>query len=925
MGYNLSQKHIFGFIMSLPKIYDPSAVEQKWYDFWLENKFFHSEPDIRDPHDPDYQESFTIVMPPPNVTGILHMGHMLNNTIQDMLVRRARMMGKNACWVPGTDHASIATEAKVVALLKEKGLNKKDIGRAKFLEEAYSWKEKYGGIILDQLKKLGASCDWDRTRFTMEPTLSESVIDTFIRLYNQGYIYRGARMVNWDPAGKTTVSDEEVNVKPVNGSLHYLNYPLVEGKGNITVATTRPETIMADVAICVHPDDPRYIILQGKMVRIPLFGREIPIITDSLVSMEFGTGCLKITPAHSLTDYEIGLKYGLPLIDVLNEDGTLNKEGGAYSGLDRFEARKKIVEDLRKEGYLEKSEAYTSQIGFSERTDAIIEPRISTQWFMRMEEFSKPALRAVYNPLGNTLIDLIPDKFLNTYRHWMENIRDWCISRQLWWGQQIPAWYNENQEFVVAKTREEAILLFMEKGLSFNMIYQDEDVLDTWFSSWLWPVTVFDGIANPENPDFKYYYPTNDLVTGHDILFLWVARMIMIGIDFSGKIPFDKVYLTGMVRDKLGRKMSKSLGNSPDPIGLIDQFGADSVRMGLLLSSPAGNDLLYDESLINQGRNFANKIWNAYRLIESWSEKIEWVNQEPIPDHEKIAISWFMEEILKVSEQLPGLYQDYRLSELLMMLYRLTWDDFCGWFLEMIKPQEGNTLHKDTFKASLRFFKIILMQLHPIMPFITEELWEALLVHDSFLAPGSSSIHKDIKKEKSIVFAQIRDLKPWLDSLITWENDNFNWAEFTGKTLKPSITEIRNIRNTYKIPMREGLGLGYIHNFNLQASGILYQKLAGIKEFICLETKPEKTVNFSFGSVEFFLFVEEKLDKEVEKTRILEELKYTQGFLNSVLVKLNNEKFMAKAKPEVRELETKKRDDALEKLRQLEESLKDLG
>jgi len=812
-----------------------------------------------------------------------------------------------------------------VALLKERGQTKKDIGRVKFLELAYEWKEKYGGIILEQLKKLGASFDWDRTRFTMEPDLSEAVIDTFIRLYNKGLIYRGARMVNWDPAGKTTVSDEEVNVKPVNGFLQYLKYPLVGMDGHIIVATTRPETIMADVAICVHPDDPRYTHLQGKKARIPLFGKEIPIITDTLVSMEFGTGCLKITPAHSLTDYEIGLKYSLPIVDVLNEDGTLNKEGGAYAGMDRFEARKRIVIDLKEQDFLEKTEPYTSQIGFSERTDVIIEPRISTQWFMRMEEFSKPALKAVYNPGGETLIDLIPDKFLNTYRYWMENIRDWCISRQLWWGQQIPAWYNENQEFVVAKTREEAVLLFMDKGLSFNMIRQDEDVLDTWFSSWLWPVSVFDGVKDPENPDFKYYYPTNDLVTGHDILFLWVARMIMIGMDYTGKVPFKKVYLTGMVRDKQGRKMSKSLGNSPDPIGLIDQFGADAVRMGLLLSSPAGNDLLYDESLINQGRNFANKIWNAYRLMESWSEKLDNDSQAPLLDHEAVAIAWFKEELIQVSNQLPGLYKEYRLSELLMQLYRLTWDDFCGWFLEMIKPQEGKTLNRATFAASLSFFRIILMQFHPIMPFITEELWEAVNSLDPTASMKKFKGVHDPLRSQSIMYAQITDLNPWLESIHLNNEFESSWAGFTHKTLKPSITEIRNIRNTYKIPMREALVLGYLYKDSLDVYTVLYQKLAGIRELSRLDKKPENTVNFSFGEVEFFLFVEEKLDKEVEKARIQEEIHYTQGFLKSVMVKLNNEKFMANAKAEVKELEMKKRDDALEKLKQLEESLNNLN
>jgi len=893
--------------MSLPKIYDPTEVEKKWYQYWMDHKFFHSTPDSREP--------FTIVMPPPNVTGILHMGHMLNNTIQDMLVRRARMTGKNACWVPGTDHASIATEAKVVGLLKEMGKTKKDIGRENFLEMAYAWKEKYGGIILEQLKKLGASCDWDRTRFTMEPLLSEAVIDQFIRLYNKGFIYRGARMVNWDPAGKTTVSDEEVIVKPVQGFLHFLKYPLVEGEGHLLVATTRPETIMADVAICVHPDDPRYISLQGKMARIPLFDREIPIITDPMVSMDFGTGCLKITPAHSLTDYEIGQKYSLPIIDVLEEDGTLNAQGGAYAGLDRFIARKKIVQDLKEHDFLEKSENYTSQIGFSERTDSVIEPRISTQWFMKMEEFSKPALKAFYNPGGETKIDLIPDRYMNTYRYWMENIRDWCISRQLWWGQQIPAWYNEENEWVVAKTREEAIALFKEKGMKTQAIRQDEDVLDTWFSSWLWPVSVFDGVKDPENKDFKYYYPTNDLVTGHDILFLWVARMAMIGLDLTGEVPFKKVYLTGMVRDKLGRKMSKSLGNSPDPLALIEQFGADAIRLGLLLSSAAGNDLLYDEALVHQGRNFANKIWNAFRLIESWNDRID-ISKTKVPDHEKASMAWFRNQLELKSEELPQLYAEYKLSEVLMILYRLTWDDFCGWYLEMVKPREEEGVHPETYAQTLNFFRILLMQLHPIMPFITEELWNSI--------PEKKDIKNQDPKSGSILFAQIHPLKNWLgDNKV--ENEEFmEMAAFMEKVLKPSVTEIRNTRNTYKIPMKQGLSLAYTAKKDLGLYAGLYQKLAGITELNKLASKPEGAVNLAYGDTEFYLMIEDKLDKEMERTRILEELTYTKGFLASVMVKLGNEKFMSKAKAEVKEMEVKKKEDAEEKIRILEESLKSL-
>jgi len=897
--------------MSLPKIYDPSLVEEKWYAYWIENKFFQSKPDQREP--------FTIVMPPPNVTGILHMGHMLNNTIQDVLIRRARMLGKNACWVPGTDHASIATEAKVVGLLKELGKSKKEIGRDKFMEYAFEWKEKYGGIILEQLKKIGASCDWDRTRFTMEKDLSDAVIEQFIRLYKKGLIYRGARMVNWDPTGKTAVSDEEVIYKSVQSQLHYLKYSLVDSEEFILVATTRPETILADVAVCVHPEDPRYHDFHGKLVKIPLTDREIPIITDSLVSMDFGTGCLKITPAHSLMDYEIGTRFGLPIIDILEEDGRLNEKGGKYAGLDRFEARKKIVIDLGKEGFLEKSENYTSQVGFSERTDAVIEPRISTQWFLKMDQLGGPALKAFISE-EKPEIQLIPDKYLNTYRHWMESIHDWCISRQLWWGQRIPAWYNENGDFVVAKLESEAREEFLKNGYSQESIHQDEDVLDTWFSSWLWPITVFDGVKDPQNLDFKYYYPTHDLVTAPEILFFWVARMVMIGLDLTGQVPFRKVYLTGIVRDKQGRKMSKSLGNSPDPLDLIHQYGADAIRMGLLLSSPAGNDLLYDEGQVQQGRNFANKIWNALRLMETWKSKLISSSDSLIPAHEKIAMDWFSQELRKFHEKTPKLFDEYRLSEFLMELYRLTWDGFCGWYLEMIKPSDSHSLHRKTFNQTLDFFKVILMNLHPVMPFITEELWGFIHLE---LEIDPQDFRERGKIGQSIMFARIDHWENYLPK-IQGNNQELNSAKITEEWIKPAITEIRNIRNSYQISFKEGLKLGYRSAHDLADYFSLFQKLAGIHEFEWLKEKPENTSPFKIGEVEFYLFIENKLDKEQEIQKIREEIGYTQGFLASVEAKLNNEKFMAHAKPAVKELELKKKSDAEEKLRSLGESLKSL-
>ncbi len=698
----------------IEKNYAPQEIEQKWYAFWLENKVFASKPN------PD-KEPYSIVIPPPNVTGVLHMGHMLNNTIQDILIRKARMEGKEACWVPGTDHASIATEAKVVAMLKEKGIEKKDISREEFLHHAFEWKDKYGGIILDQLKKLGASCDWDRTRFTMEPSLYQAVIDTFVRLYNKGLIYRGVRMVNWDPQGKTALSDEEVIHKDVQAKLYHIQYPLVDGSGHVTIATTRPETIMADAAICVNPADERYVHLHGKKVRIPLIDREISIIPDEYVTLDFGTGCLKVTPAHDLNDYELGLKHKLPVIDILNDDGTLNEKAILFVGVDRFDARRRIVKQLTEEGFLIHTEEYKSSVGTSERTGAVIEPKLSLQWFLKMEELAKPALDHVMNDD----IQLHPAKFKNTYRSWMENVRDWCISRQLWWGQQIPAFYLEDGTVIVAKDKKEALRIARDTYQLYALIEddltQDPDVLDTWFSSWLWPISVFDGIENPENEEINYYYPTNDLVTGPDILFFWVARMIMAGYEWRGELPFRNVYLTGIVRDKQGRKMSKSLGNSPDPLELIEKFGADGVRSGLLFSAPAGNDLLFDEKLCEQGRNFSNKIWNAFRLLKG----LEVEAGDSLEEHVR-ATQWFQAKLFQTIEEVQDQLGKFRISDALLSIYNLVWDDFCGKYLEIIKPAYQSPIRQSTLNQALGLFDQLMRLLHPYMPFITEEIWQAI-------------------------------------------------------------------------------------------------------------------------------------------------------------------------------------------------------
>jgi valyl-tRNA synthetase len=877
--------------MSISKTYQPKEAEDKWYSYWLQHKFFRSVPDEREP--------YTIVMPPPNVTGVLHMGHMLNNTIQDVLIRRARMQGKNACWVPGTDHASIATEAKVVAMLKERGIAKKDLSREEFLSYAWEWKEKYGGIILDQLKKLGASCDWDRTRFTMDEELSDAVIDTFIHLYKKGSIYRGVRMVNWDPQGKTAVSDEEVIRKEVNQKLYYIKYEVAGREEHgartyLTVATTRPETIMADAAICINPNDERYTHLHGKKAIIPLINREIPIILDEYVTMDFGTGCLKVTPAHDLNDYELGIKHNLPVIDILNDDGTLNEKAQILVGVDRFAARKKIAPLLEETGSLEKVEDYKSQIGFSERTDAVIEPKLSMQWFCKMDQLAKPALDYVLN--GD--IKLIPEKFTNTYRHWMENVKDWCISRQLWWGQQIPAWYLPNGQYVIAKTAEEALteakkLSTDNSQLTTNELIQDEDVLDTWFSSWLWPISVFDGFKDPENADINYYYPTNDLVTAPEILFFWVARMIMAGHEFRGKLPFKNVYLTGIVRDKLGRKMSKSLGNSPDPIELIEKFGADGVRVGMLLCSPAGNDLMFDESYCEQGRNFANKIWNAFKLIKGWEV------DKSLSNPNKIAIDWFDSRFNQALTEIEDNFKQYRLSEALMATYKLVWDDFCAWYLEMIKPVYQHPIDSETYQSTVTFFENILKILHPFMPFITEELW-----HDELFGERA-------EMDCCIVAQLPNNGKINTQLLAITEN------------IKQVITQIRNVRNSKQISPKETLQLSVkaTGDIDYLTYSSIISKLGNVEGLTLVEDKVGGAAAFMVHTDEFFIPLTENIDPAAESERLKKEQEYLIGFLRSVNAKLSNERFMSNAKPDIINNELNKKADAEAKLKIVEENL----
>ncbi len=876
-------------MFELPSKYDPKATEDKWYAWWMQNKMFESKPDAREP--------YTIVIPPPNVTGVLHMGHMLNNTIQDVLVRRARMAGKNACWVPGTDHASIATEAKVVAKLASEGINKTDLTREQFLEHAWEWTHKHGGIILEQLKKLGASCDWSRTCFTMDENLSKSVFKVFVDLYNKGKIYRGVRMVNWDPKAQTALSDEEVNYKEVQSKLYYLKYyisPLTpeEGRGAfVVIATTRPETILGDTAVCVHPDDPRYAHLRGRHVIVPLINRIVPVIPDEYVDIEFGTGALKITPAHDVNDYVLGEKYNLETIDIFNDDGTLNEKAQLYVGQDRFDVRKQIEIDLRNAGLLEKTEDYVNKVGFSERTDIPIEPKLSMQWFVSMEELSKPALRAVMDDV----IELYPSKFKNTYRHWMENIKDWCISRQLWWGHRIPAWYLPQGGFVVAENEEEALKAAREKtgnpDLALSDLRQDEDCLDTWFSSWLWPISVFDGINRPNNPDIKYYYPTNDLVTAPEILFFWVARMIIAGYEYMNDKPFGKVYLTGIVRDKLGRKMSKQLGNSPDPLVLIDHYGADGVRLGMLLTSPAGNDLPFDEQLCEQGRNFNNKIWNAFRLVKGWQvdEKIAQ------PKSSTQAVEWFDALLSRAVADIDDQMIKYRLSEALMAVYKLFWDDFSAWYLEMIKPDYQQPIDAKTYQSTLDFFEKLLQLLHPFMPFITEELWHHI---------------KDRKDGESIMVSAWPAAEKQNPELI----DAF-------EQLKETIVAIRSIRQEKNIPNKESLPL---MTMGATTYPELLSRLCNLSEITTVTLQPEGAVQFMVRTAEYFVPLVGKIDAEEEIKKLEAELKYQEGFLASVTKKLSNERFVAGAPAQVVETERKKQADAESRIQAIGRQLANL-
>ncbi|GHU62197.1 valine--tRNA ligase [Bacteroidia bacterium] len=873
--------------MTIASKYNPIEVEDKWYQYWMENNFFHSEPDEREP--------YTIVIPPPNVTGVLHMGHMLNNTIQDILIRRARMMGKNACWVPGTDHASIATEAKVVAKLAGEGVKKTDLTRTQFLEHAWEWTHKHGGIILEQLKKLGASCDWERTCFTMDEKRSESVVKVFVDLYEKGLIYRGVRMVNWDPAAKTALSDEEVNYKEQQGKLYYLRYPIAGEDGYAVIATTRPETIMGDTAVCINPNDPKNAHLKGKKVIVPIANREIPIIEDEYVDVEFGTGCLKVTPAHDLNDYMLGEKYNLKTIDIFNDDGTLNKNGLQYEGKDRFEVRKLIEKDLTEAGLMEKVEPYENKVGFSERTNVAIEPKLSMQWFLNMEKLAKPALDAVMDDT----IKFYPSKFKNTYRHWMESIKDWCISRQLWWGHRIPAYYLPSGGFVVAESAEKALKLAQEKSKNCNLqlsdLRQDEDCLDTWFSSWLWPISVFDGINNPDNKDINYYYPTGDLVTAPEIIFFWVARMIISGFEYRDKPCFYNVYFTGIVRDKLGRKMSKSLGNSPDPIELMNKYGADGVRMGMLLSSPAGNDLPFDESLCEQGRNFNNKIWNAFRLVKGW-ETADIVQ----PESALIAIQWFDAQLSKSIERINDLFDKYRISEALMEVYKLFRDEFSSWYLELIKPAYQQPIDKKTLEATLTFFDSLLKLLHPFMPFITEELWQAL---------------EERKPGESIMITAMPCCRDVARCIST---EDF-------ESVKEIIANIRTIRLQRNIPNKESLVLQIIGNFDLAAYNPVLVKMANLSAIEKITEKQPDSASFLVKTMELAVPLSNNINKEEELTKLQEELKYQKGFLTSVLKKLENESFVSKAPEKVIEIERKKQVGAEIKIKSLQESIEALS
>ena len=875
--------------MSIPSKYDASTVENKWYDYWMTHNYFHSTPDSREP--------YTIVIPPPNVTGILHMGHMLNNTIQDVLVRRARLQGKNACWVPGTDHASIATEAKVVAKLKEKGIHKNDLSRAQFMEHAWEWTEEYGGVILEQLKKLGCSCDWNRTKFTMDDQMSESVIKVFIDLFNKGLIYRGFRMVNWDPQAQTTLSDEEVIYEERQGNLFYLNYKIQDSDEQIIIATTRPETILGDTAICINPNDERYLHLKGKKAIVPLCGRIIPIIEDDYVDIEFGTGCLKVTPAHDTNDKTLGEKHNLEVIDIFNADATLNSFGLHYEGKDRFVVRKEIVKELDSKGILIKTEQHVHKVGTSERTKVVIEPRLSDQWFLKMETLAKPAIKAV---LEDKTIKLFPNKFENTYRHWMQNIRDWNISRQLFWGQQIPAYFygDGKDDFVVAESIEKALELAKDKSgntqLDIIDLRQDSDVLDTWFSSWLWPISVFDGIRNPENEDIKYYYPTNDLVTGPDILFFWVARMIVAGYEYKDQKPFKNVYFTGLVRDKQRRKMSKSLGNSPDALKLIEDFGADGVRVGLLLSSAAGNDLMFDEALCQQGKAFGNKIWNAFRLIEGWE-----VAEIKQPNYAVIAIDWYHAKFQKTLVEIEDHFSKYRLSDALMTTYKLIWDDFCSWLLEMVKPAYGAPIDKITYEAVVAILESNLKVLHPFMPFLTEEIWQFL---------------EKRTPEKALIVASWPEQKPYDQALL-------NGFEFASDV----VSGIRTIRKEKNIAFKNTIEL-LVLNKESQPKDFdaIITKLGNISNLTYTNETVENALSFRVKSNEYFIPANDTIDVGAELLKLEEELKYTEGFLKSVQKKLSNERFVSGAPEQVVASEKKKEADAVAKIDTLKASLKNL-
>ena len=874
--------------MEIPKTYDAKQAEEKWYQHWMDKKYFRSVPDEREP--------YTIMIPPPNVTGVLHMGHMLNNTIQDVLIRRARMLGKNACWVPGTDHASIATEAKVVKRLRDQGIKKSDLTREEFLKHAWEWTEEHGGIILEQLKKLGASCDWDRTAFTLDDDYSESVINVFIDLYEKGKIYRGVRMINWDPVAQTAVSDEEVIYKEVNSKLFNVRYQIEGTDDWLTVGTTRPETILGDTAICVNPNDVRYANLEGKKVIVPISNRAIPIIHDEYVDMEFGTGCLKITPAHDVNDYEIGKRHQLETIDILNADGTLNEKGLHYQGLDRFEARKAIAKELEEKGYLVKVEDHINKIGYSERTDAVIEPRLSLQWFVDMKKLAAPALENVMN--GN--IKFYPDNMKNTYRHWMENIKDWNISRQLWWGHRIPAWYygDGENDFVVAKEKEEALRLAIEKSgrtITSEELKQDEDVLDTWFSSWLWPISNFNGLTQPDNEEIKYYYPTNDIVTAPEIMFFWVARMIIAGYEYLGEKPFKNVYYTGIVRDKLGRKMSKSLGNSPDPISLIEDYGADGVRVGMLLTAPAGNDLPFDISQVEQGRNFSNKIWNAFRLINTWE-----IQDIPQPKSAELAVEWFESKLNATIQEIDDQFNKYRISDALMMAYKLIWDDFCSWYLELIKPSYQQPIDQKTKDQTIVFFEKLIKIIHPFMPFISEEIWHLLRNREE----GDDVIIAEWPKANEVS----QDLIKKFDVAIE------------------VISGIRNIRKQNNLANKVEINLGIVKsNHHPEELDEVIKKMGNIQDLTYIEDKMANAFSFIVKNSSYYIPFGDSIDVEAEKEKVEEELEYTKGFLKSVQKKLGNERFVNNAPEQVVNIEKRKLLDAQEKIKILEEKLANLG